>query len=136
METMLSDRDREDVLKSMRSAKQLDERKYPHITFDSTKVTRLDAGKLEVTGRMGIHGVRKSITLLVSYSIADGKFRGEGSFTFTHKDFGIPTFTAVMGTVRNAEPIRLKILLVGIARAAPDFALDGLAPVPPPAAGK
>jgi polyisoprenoid-binding protein YceI len=121
MGSMPSDRDREDVTRAMRSAKQLDSSKFPGISFDSTRVVKLADGKLELTGRMGIHGVRKTITLPVTYTVTDTAFRGEATYTFNHKDFGIATYTAVMGTVRNAEPIKLKIVLVGTAVSAADL---------------
>jgi polyisoprenoid-binding protein YceI len=126
MTTMPTERDREDVARTIRSPKQLDVGRFPSISFDSTRVVKLDDGKLEVTGRLGIHGVRKTITLPIDFKFTADGFRGEGTYTFTHKDFGIATYSALMGTVRNAEPIRLKILLVGIPRTATDVLIDPL----------
>jgi polyisoprenoid-binding protein YceI len=126
MTTMPTERDREDVTRTIRSPKQLDASRFPSISFDSTRVVKLDDGKLEVTGRLGIHGMRKTITLPIDFKLTTEGFRGEGTYTFNHKDFGIQTYSALMGTVRNAEPIRLKILLVGIPRTATDVLIDPL----------
>jgi polyisoprenoid-binding protein YceI len=115
MTSNLSENDRKQIDKDMRGEKQLNEKKFGQISFESTRVTAKGAGKLEVTGALGIHGVKKTVTLPIAFSVKDGAFRGEGKLTFNHKDFGLEPFTAVLGTVRNAEPIRLKILLVGTA---------------------
>lgn len=112
----LSERDREDVTRSMLSLKQLDVQRFREISFESTQVARRGEGRLEVTGRLGIHGVRKTVTLPVTYAVEGDSFRGEGELTIEHRDFGIWTFSALMGTVRNSEAIRLKIVLVGRAR--------------------
>jgi polyisoprenoid-binding protein YceI len=125
MTAELTQRDREDIAKAMRSPRQLDAQKFPGISFDSTKVTKTGDGKLEVTGRMAIHGVRKTITLPVTYKIDGDTFRGEGTITLGHKDFGLERYTAVMGTVQNAEPIRLRILLVGVTKSA-DLSMEDL----------
>ena len=113
----LSEKDRKSISESMRSEKQLDEKRFGQISFESTKVVSKGEGKLEVTGRMAIHGVKRNITLPISYTVNDGVFTGQGTYTFDHKDFGLEPFVAVLGTVRNAEPIRLKIRLVGSEKA-------------------
>jgi polyisoprenoid-binding protein YceI len=113
MTTMPSEKDRGEIDKTMRSEKQLDESHWGQISFDSNKVVDKGDGKLEITGRFALHGVKKNITLPISYQVKGDIFRGQGEVTITHKDFGMEPITAVLGTVRNAEPIRLKILLVG-----------------------
>jgi polyisoprenoid-binding protein YceI len=49
--------------KDLRSDKFFDTDKYPTITFKSTKVEQVSAGKLKVTGDLTIHGVTKSVVL-------------------------------------------------------------------------
>jgi polyisoprenoid-binding protein YceI len=111
-----SEKDHKEIDSTMRSEKQLDESHWAQMSFDSNKVVSKGDGKLEVTGRLGIHGVKKAITIPISFTVKDNVFRGEGTVTITHKDFGMEPITAVLGTVRNAEPIRLKVLLVGTAK--------------------
>jgi len=49
--------------KDLRSERFFDTDKYPAITFKSTKVEQVSAGKLKVTGDLTIHGVTKSVVL-------------------------------------------------------------------------
>lgn len=49
--------------KDLRSDKFFDVEKYPTITFKSTKVEQVSAGKLKVTGDLTIHGITKSVVL-------------------------------------------------------------------------
>jgi polyisoprenoid-binding protein YceI len=49
--------------KDLRSEKFFDTDKYPTITFKSTKVEQISAGKLKVTGDLTIHGVTKQVVL-------------------------------------------------------------------------
>jgi len=118
MTSMLNEADRKSVAASLRGESQLNQKHWPQISFDSTAVTSLGEGKLEVTGRFGVRGAKKELKLPVTFSVKDGVFTGEGSVTFTHRDIGMAPFVAVLGTVRNAEEIRLKVKLVGKAKAA------------------
>jgi polyisoprenoid-binding protein YceI len=49
--------------KDLRSDHFFDVQKYPTITFKSTKVEQVEAGKLKVTGDLTIHGVTKPVVL-------------------------------------------------------------------------
>jgi polyisoprenoid-binding protein YceI len=114
-----SEKDRGEIDKAMRAENQLDEKHWGQISFDSSKISAKGDGKAEVNGRFALHGVKKNITLPITYSVKDGVFRGEGTVTINHKDFGMEPITAVLGTVRNAEPITIKILLVGNEKQSP-----------------
>src|SRR4051812_3071114 len=49
----------------LRSADFLEVEKFPKITFASTKVEKVDAENLKVTGDLTIHGVTRSVVLEV-----------------------------------------------------------------------
>ena len=49
--------------KDLRSDHFFDVEKYPTLTFKSTKVEQVEAGKLKVTGDLTIHGVTKQVVL-------------------------------------------------------------------------
>jgi polyisoprenoid-binding protein YceI len=49
--------------KDLKSDKFFDAGKYPTMTFKSTKVEQVAAGKLKVTGDLTIHGVTKEVVL-------------------------------------------------------------------------
>jgi polyisoprenoid-binding protein YceI len=121
----MSDSQRASVAANMRGEDQLDPKRFPSIDFESTGVKKLDDGRLEVTGTLGIRGVRKQLTLPVSVSVKDGVLRGEGSTVIKHSDFNFLPYTAALGLIRNADEITLRLLLVGRSKAPP--APDSLA---------
>jgi polyisoprenoid-binding protein YceI len=49
--------------KDLRSDKFFDTEKYPTITFKSTKVEPVSAGRFKVTGNLTIHGITKAVVL-------------------------------------------------------------------------
>lgn len=58
VDTRVADRD-----KDLRGDHFFDVEKYPTITFKSTKVEQVEAGKLKVRGDLTIHGVTKQVVL-------------------------------------------------------------------------
>ena len=80
----------------LRSDKFFDVTKYPTMTFKSTKVEQVSAGKLKVTGDLTLHGVSKEVVLDVdgpSTPIKDpwGNQRAAASATtkINRQDFGV-----------------------------------------------
>ncbi len=83
--------------------------KYENITFESTSVKSLGAGKLSISGKFSMHGITKNITLIATYkvgtnianqkTIAGFKLNGK----LSRKDFGIggSTPVAVVGDEVN-----------------------------------
>src|SRR5258706_10038844 len=58
VDTRVPDRD-----KDLRSDHFFDVEKYPTLSFKSTKLEQVEAGKLKVTGDLTIHGVTKQVVL-------------------------------------------------------------------------
>jgi len=79
----------------LRSPDFFDVAKYPNITFHSTKVEKVSAGKLKVTGDLTIHGVTKSVVLDVegpTEAIKDGKGLRRGltaTTSINRQDYGL-----------------------------------------------
>jgi polyisoprenoid-binding protein YceI len=80
----------------LKSANFFDVATYPTITFKSTKVEQVSAGKLKITGDLTIHGVTKQVVLEVegpSNAIKDpyGKTRvaANATTTINRLDYGI-----------------------------------------------
>jgi len=70
-----------------------------------------------VTGLLRLHGVAGRINVPVRVWVEGEVLRGEGSVRISQRAYGIEPFSTGLGTVRNADPIELRIALVG--RAAP-----------------
>ncbi len=118
LEGSIGEDDRRKIAETMRGRSQLDVAHHPDISFTSRSVKRLDDGRLEVSGQLGIHGVEAAITVPVRVSVEGGVLRGEGTTRISHHMFGMKPFSTGMGTIRNAEGIDLHLTLVGRALAA------------------
>jgi polyisoprenoid-binding protein YceI len=86
--------DNEDRDEHLRSADFFDVQKFPTLTFTSTKVAARDAGTLEVTGDLTLHGVTKTMTIPVTIlgiiKYPRGEKAGfESSFALNRKEFGL-----------------------------------------------
>jgi len=91
VDTRVPDRD-----KDLRSDHFFEVEKYPTLTFKSTKVEQVEAGKLKVTGDLTIHGVTKQVVLDVegpTASVKDpwGNQRAAANATtkINRQDFGV-----------------------------------------------
>ena len=80
----------------LKSANFFDVKNYPAITFKSTKIEKISAGKMKVTGNLAIHGVTKQVVLDVegpSGAIKDpwGKTRValNATTTVNRMDYGV-----------------------------------------------
>jgi len=80
----------------LKSANFFDVANYPTITFKSTKIEQISAGKMKVTGNLTIHGITKQVVLDVegpSGAIKDpwGKTRValNATTTVNRMDYGV-----------------------------------------------
>jgi polyisoprenoid-binding protein YceI len=89
IDTANNDRD-----EHLRSKDFFEVAKYPTLTFASTRVAPRDAGTLEVTGTLTMHGVARQVIfpvqLLGTMRAPRGEKAGfEAAFTLNRKEFGI-----------------------------------------------
>lgn len=80
----------------LRGADYFDVAKYPTITFKSTAISKAGGGKYRVQGDLTMHGVTKSVALLVSGSptplkdpFGNTKMGGVVNGVLNRKDFGM-----------------------------------------------
>ena len=109
----LSANDQARIAETMRGPGQLEVEQHPALHFESTAVKSLGPGKLQVTGRLSLHGVTREVTLPVTLTVRDGVLESEGRLTIRHSDFGITPYSAVLGALKNLDPIDLELKLVG-----------------------
>ena len=91
VDTRVADRD-----KDLRSDRFFDVEKYPTLTFKSSKVEQVEAGKLKVTGDLTIHGVAKQVVLDVEGPTApvkdpwgDQRAAANAATKINRQDFGV-----------------------------------------------
>jgi polyisoprenoid-binding protein YceI len=101
----------------LKTADFFDVEKFPTITFKSTKVEQVSAGKVRMTGNLTMHGVTKSVVLNVDGPTPVVKDRSGAAHvgasatgTINRKDFGI-TWNSVLdgGGVMVSEEVSLTI---------------------------
>ena len=108
---------RREVATNLRSAGQLDVKRYPEVSYRSRSARRLADGALELSGTLTVRGVAAAVTLPVHLGLEAGVLRGEGTVGITHAMFGFQPYTAALGTIRNAEAMTLRLTLVARAPA-------------------
>lgn len=108
--SQLKDGDRQKVKESMLGEKQLDARRFPDITFTSTRARR-EGEQLLLDGRLTLHGQTRELTVPVKLAHRDGRITAESRFSVRTSDFGIKPYSAVLGTIRNADEVDFVIRL-------------------------
>lgn len=89
----------------LKSADFFDVEKYNTITFESTSIKSLGAGKLSVTGKFTMHGITKTITLIATHKTGTNLgtqktiagFKMNGKLSRKAYSIGNSTPTAVVG---------------------------------------
>jgi Uncharacterized conserved protein len=104
----VSDSDRADIERTMKSDKVLDVDRFPEISFASTSVENREPGsdsakQFVVHGKLTLHGVTKPIDLPVSFS--NGRYTGKVRLKQT--DYGITPITIAGGSVKVKDPIEI-----------------------------
>ncbi len=106
----------EAVVKSIKSGKSgmdnniydaLDAGKHSKITFSADKLT-IDGDKLKGTGKLTIKGSTKEIPIDLSIQQKDG-YVISGQIDLKMTDFGVTPPTAIFGTVKTGDDIKIEI---------------------------
>ncbi len=100
----LSDKDRKDIEENI-DKKVLKTDKFPEITFSSTKVQDNGGGKATVHGDLTIMGTARPASMDVVV-VGD---KATGTMTVTQSDWGIKPFSALMGALKLADTLTIKV---------------------------
>jgi polyisoprenoid-binding protein YceI len=107
-EDMLDDRDRNKVRANMLAEGQLDAATYPTIDFRAADCRPVE-GKDEVYQvrlTVTVRGKQKTRPVIVHIETEGDSLRARNAFNMKHSDFGMEPYSALMGAVGNAQPIR------------------------------
>ena len=108
MDPDVTDSDRAQIERTMKSDAVLDVAQFPEIEFVSKTVEVPAANRFLVHGALTLHGVTKSIDLPAAFS--DGRYRG--SVKLKQTDFGITPVKVAGGTVRVKDEIEIVFEIV------------------------
>jgi polyisoprenoid-binding protein YceI len=98
-----SDKDRQEIQKTMLGPDVLDVERYPQIVFRSTSVEPAGPGSWTVPGELTLHGQTRPITVQVRER--DGHY--VGAVRVKQSDFGIKPIKVAGGTVSVKDEVRI-----------------------------
>lgn len=111
----ISQGDRTEIRGNMLASDQLNANSYSTIDFESTSCAgdAGDEGILIVEGGLTIRGRTANVSIPVRFEINDGQFYAQASFDMNHSEFGMEPYSAFLGSVRNDDPLRFTLDVVG-----------------------
>ena len=115
LKRMLTEGDRATVKENLLGPDQLWGEKHKAITFKATRCTPKGA-KLAVSGELTIRGKTRPVTasMKVGLDAKSGEMTASGSLLIRHTWFGFEPYSALGGTLRNRDELRLFIVARGI----------------------
>lgn len=102
----------------LKSEDFFDVAKYPALTFESTKVTAGEGGKVKIEGNLTMHGVTKPVTLQGEFLGAGPAMGGqragfEATGTIDRKEFGIVWNKVVDQGAMLGDDVQIRIAIEG-----------------------
>jgi polyisoprenoid-binding protein YceI len=111
----LSEKDRAQVQSDMET-KALALPQNPRIVFESTEVRVEKAEgtsrRLKLRGTLSLRGVHKPVEVPVTLDLAEGRLTAKGEMELESQDWGVPQISAVGGSVKTKEELRLTFEIV------------------------
>lgn len=108
----LGKQDQAKVQANMVGDQILDVAKFPTITFESTKLIPIpgdgNVRRFRVEGKVGLHGVTREMVLPVEVRFDEKIFEGRGEFTLLQTDFDIKPFSALLGSVKVGDEVKVR----------------------------
>lgn len=105
----LSESDRADVDKAMKSEGQLAAARFPSLSFKSSAIARQSDGRLLVTGRLTIRGVTHEVKFPAEIALDGDLLRGRAKLTFRQSSFGYQPYSAALGAIKNKDEVTLHV---------------------------
>lgn len=106
----------------MLGEKVLDATQYPQINFTSSLVRSIEqkkgATEIQVEGTLRLHGVEKTVVLLMRVHVEQGDLSADGEFSLLQSDYGIVPVKAGGGAVRVKDELKIRFHIVAGAGAA------------------
>jgi polyisoprenoid-binding protein YceI len=90
----------------------------PEIVFESTEV-RVEKPeganrRLKLRGRLTLRGVTKPVEVPLIVEIAEGRLTAKGEMELESKNWGVPQISAVGGSVKTKEDLKLAFEIVAV----------------------
>jgi len=95
---------RRQVQERMLGPEVLDSNRFPKIVFESSNVEQDQDGRVQVDGRLLLHGVTKPISVVAR----EARGRYIGRFALKQSDFGITPISIAGGTVKVKDELKIE----------------------------
>lgn len=121
----VSEKDRREIERVMRE-EVLETASYPLITFDSADVKANSTGpsqyRVELRGRMTLHGVTRDQLIPVRVTISGDRLRASGEFSLYQSENGISLVSVAGGALKVKDELKVSFEVVASALKARDTA--------------
>lgn len=112
----ISDKDRREINRQTRDD-VLEAARYPEIVFESTNVS-VDKVigsqyRARITGALSLHGVTRQCVIDAQVLAGEDTLRANGEFAVRQSDFNIKGVTAVGGTIKLKDELKLTFDIAG-----------------------
>lgn len=108
------ERDKKAAEEALKGRETLDVKRFPTLSFKSTRATRDKQGVLVLEGTFTMHGVSRDVRFPVEVTRApDGTLVGTARLLLKTSDFGIRPYSAFLGAVKVKDEVELHLRLVG-----------------------
>jgi polyisoprenoid-binding protein YceI len=105
----ISESDRADIDKAMKSDGQLAAARFPSLSFTSSAIARQSDGRFLVTGRLRIRGVTNEVKFPAEIALDGDLLRGRARLTFKQSSFGYQPYRAALGAIKNKDEVTLHV---------------------------
>jgi polyisoprenoid-binding protein YceI len=111
----LPDSDRREIHRVM-NREVLESTQFPEVIYDSTQVAveklKDDLYRLNVRGRLNLHGVSNDQDIIAQVSLAVDSARAYGSFTLLQSDYNIRIASIAGGTLKLQDELKFYFYVV------------------------
>jgi polyisoprenoid-binding protein YceI len=111
----LPDRDRRELHRVMYN-EVLEAQQFPEIAYDSTEISaekmKEDLYRLNVSGRLTLHGVSNDQNFVAQASLGVDSVRAHGSFTLLQSDYNIRVASIAGGTLKLQDELKFTFYVV------------------------
>lgn len=109
------DKDRREMERGMRED-VLEIARYPEVVFMSTKVSARQTAEnryqARIVGNLSLHGVTRDHTIDAQLTVNGGSLRAQGEFPLRQSDYNIKPVSAVGGTLKMKDELKLSFDIV------------------------
>ena len=111
----LPDRDRRELHRVMYN-EVLETPQFPEIAYDSTEITteklKEDTYRLNVSGRLTLHGISNDQDFVAQASVGVDSVRAHGSFTLLQTDYNIRIASIAGGTLKLQDELKFSFYVL------------------------